>query len=166
MKGNHIIIPKSLQAEVLKQVHTRHQGLYKCNKHARRAVWWPKMTAQFEKIKNCWICCKYRRPHAEPLKSSPLPNLPWQKVATDLFIWKQNSYLLVIDYYSCYIEVAKLYLTTSDSVIEQLKEIFARHGIPQTIVSDNGPNVPHHSLENSQPNTGLNTLQVLVTCLK
>ena len=67
------------------------------------------------------------------------PNLPWQKVATDLFVWIQKSYLLVIDYYSCYIEVAKLYLTTSDSVIEQLKEIFARHGIPQTIVLDNGP---------------------------
>ena len=67
------------------------------------------------------------------------PNLPWQKVATDLFVWKQKCYLLVIDNYSHYIEVAKLYLTTSDSVIEQLKEIFARHGIPQTIVLDNGP---------------------------
>ena len=98
------------------------------------------MTAQIEeKVKNCWICCKYRRPHIEPIKSSSLPNLPWQKVATNAFVWKQKSYLLVIDYYFCYIEVAKLYSTTSDSVIEQLKEIFARHGIPQTIVSDNEP---------------------------
>ena len=122
MKGNCIIIPKSLQAEVLKQVHTGHQGLYKCKKRARRAVWWPRMTAQIEeKVKNCWICCKYRKPQVEPLKSSPLPNLPWLKVATGLFIWKQKSYLLVINYYSRYIEVAKLYLTTSHSVIEQLK---------------------------------------------
>ena len=66
-------------------------------------------------------------------------NLPWQKVATDIFIWKQNRYLLVIDYYSRYIEVTKLHSTTSDSVIEELKEIFARLGISQTIVMGNGP---------------------------
>ena len=65
--------------------------------------------------------------------------MPWQKVGTDLFVWKQKSYLLVIDYYSRYIEVTKLHLSTSGSVTEQLKVIFARHGITQIIVSDNGP---------------------------
>ena len=35
--------------------------------------------------------------------------------------------------------MAKLSSTTSRGVIEHLKSIFARHGIPQTVVSDNGP---------------------------
>ena len=73
-------------------------------------------------------------------------------------LWKQNSYLLFIDYYYCCIEVVKLiYSSTSDSVIECL---FARLGIPQIIVLDNGPNIPCLTLENSQPNTDLNALQV------
>ena len=44
-----------------------------------------------------------------------------------------------MDYYSLYIEVAKLTSTTSNAVIKHLKSIFSRHGLPQVVVSDNGP---------------------------
>ena len=49
------------------------------------------------------------------------------------------DYLLVVDYYSRYIEVAKLTSTSANSVITHLKSIFSRHGIPETVISDNGP---------------------------
>ena len=45
----------------------------------------------------------------------------------------------MIDYYSRYIEVAKLRATTSKAVIQHLKSIFSQHGIPETVFSDNGP---------------------------
>ena len=38
-----------------------------------------------------------------------------------------------------YIEVQSLTSTTSASIIRSLKSIFARHGIPMTMMSDNGP---------------------------
>ena len=41
--------------------------------------------------------------------------------------------------YSRYIEVAKLNSTTSKGVVQHLRSIFSRHGIPETIISDNGP---------------------------
>ena len=77
--------------------------------------------------------------HPEPLMPSPLPTRPWQKVGTDLFEWKKTDYVLVVDYYSRYIEIAKLTSSTAAGVIVHLKSIFARHGIPETVVSDNGP---------------------------
>ena len=77
--------------------------------------------------------------HSEPLLTSPLPDYPWQKVATDLFEWRNSSYVLVVDYYSRYIELAKLSSTTSSEVIKHLKSFFSRHGVPQIVVSDNGP---------------------------
>ena len=77
--------------------------------------------------------------HPEPLIPFPFPQRPWQRVGTDLFEWKKTDYLLVVDYYSRFIEIAKLTLTTAMGVISHLKSIFARHGIPEVVVLDNGP---------------------------
>ena len=48
-------------------------------------------------------------------------------------------YLVVIEYFYCYIEVADLTSTTSTTLKEKLKPIFARHGVPEIVVIDNGP---------------------------
>ena len=71
--------------------------------------------------------------------SSKLPKHPWERIATDLFELNKQPYLLLVDYYSCYPEVIKLNSTTSTSVITAMKSVFSRHGIPHTVVSDNGP---------------------------
>ena len=140
MRSNRIVIPKDLQQEVLLQLHSGHQGIHKCKERARCSVWWPGINMDIEEyIKKCRVCCQFQRPRFEPLCPSELPDTPWQKVGTDLFEWKQVSYLLVMDYYSRFIEIAKLSSTTSRGVINHLKSIFARHGIPQIVVSDNGP---------------------------
>ena len=78
---------------------------------------------------------------------SNLPDRPWQKVATDLFHLQKMDYLLVIDYFSRYIEIAKLSQTTSLEVVKHLKSIFARHGIPKIIMLDNGSQFSSHSFE-------------------
>ena len=52
---------------------------------------------------------------------------------------KGYTYLLVVDYYSRYIEVARLSCTTANEVILYTKSIFAIHGIPVVVMSDNGP---------------------------
>ena len=65
---------------------------------------------------------------------------PWQVVATDLFELKGIDYMIVIDYFSRYIEVAAMKKTTKSSeVIRALKSIFDGHGIPEQERSDNGP---------------------------
>ena len=69
-----------------------------------------------------------------------LPDRPWQKIGTDLFELKGKPYLLCIDYFSRFAEVTLLSKsTTSPDVITHLKSWFARHGIPDKAVSDNGP---------------------------
>ena len=87
----------------------------------------------------CLICCKHKKQNVEPLKPTPFPEYPWQRVATDLFEWKKTSYILVVDYCSRYTEIASLRTTNSNGVIQKLKTVFARHGIPECLVSDNGP---------------------------
>ena len=54
--------------------------------------------------------------------------------------WLNSTYLIVVhvDYYSRFIEVAKLDRTTAHKLIEQIKIILAHHGLPEEIMSDNG----------------------------
>lgn len=44
-----------------------------------------------------------------------------------------------MDYYSKYPEITKLNDTTSQGVITVMKSTFARHSIPDVVISDNGP---------------------------
>ena len=61
-------------------------------------------------IQNCGTCAKTSRNPIEPLIPTPTPEYPWQKVASDMFEWQKNSYLLVVDYFSRFIEVVKCML--------------------------------------------------------
>ena len=90
-------------------------------------------------MKGCSACCKVQNQRAKPLIPSTLPKLPWQKVGTDLFEWKKHTYLLIVDYYSRFIEISQLNRTTAEDVILHTKSIYARHGIPEVVVSENGP---------------------------
>ena len=92
-----------------------------------------------ELVTRCRECSMNATNRIEPLVASQLPQYPWQKVATDLFEFNKQNYVLVIDYYSQYIEVARLERTTSTAVINHMKSIFARHGLPDIVISDNGP---------------------------
>ena len=87
-------------------------------------------------VQKCFVCSQYRRQNAEPLIPTSFPDYPWQKVAADLFTWKNTNYLILVNYYSRYMEMSKLSSTTSTSVIQHIK---SRHGIPETFILDNGP---------------------------
>ena len=140
LRGSRIVIPTSLRVKILDQIHTGHQGISKCRQRAGQSVWWPGLSKQLEElVKNCEECGKHQIQRAEPLLPSRLPNLPWQKLGTDLFEWNKSTYLIIVDYYSRYIELSKLRNTSAEEVISQTKSIFARHGIPEELFSDNGP---------------------------
>lgn len=82
---------------------------------------------------------KQRQPRNQSLMPTSFPDRPWQRVAMDPFHTNGKCYLVVMDYYSRYIEIALLENQRPDIVILKSKSIFARHGIPETVVTDNGP---------------------------
>jgi len=75
----------------------------------------------------------------EPLIPHDVPKRPWHKLGIDLFYLRNENYLLLADYGSKFPIVKKLKTTSSREVINRLKEIFSEHGIPETLISDNGP---------------------------
>ena len=140
MRGSRVVIPSALRSSMLNKLHEGHQGIKKCRERAKHSMWWPGLSKQLEDaVKTCRECLKHTVPGPEPLQPSRLPQLPWQKVGTDLFEWNKSTYLLVVDYYSRWIEIARLSKLTSEEVIRHTRSIFARHGIPEVVISDNGP---------------------------
>ena len=88
----------------------------------------------------CQVCAEFQPNNPSmPMQSHEIPDRPWSRVATDLFSLKSKDYIVLVDYYSDYIEVSPLTDTTSSSIIKFLKVQFSRHGIPDVLVSDNGP---------------------------
>lgn len=128
--------------DVLDRIHEVHQGIAKCRKRARTSVWWPGLSKQLEEmVKKCPTCIKQHVNTAEPAILYELPDRPWQKAAADLFELKNQHHLLVIDYFCRYVEMAKLSRTTSPHIVVHLRSMFARHGIPDQLLSDNCPQI-------------------------
>lgn len=139
-KGQRLVIPKKLRKEMIEKVHYTHLGLEKCKNRAREILYWPTMNNEIENaIQNCKSCIKFKRANVkEPMIARDIPGGPWEVLGLDVFNYKDSEWLLVVDYYSKYIEVIKLENLMANTIIEKLKSIFARFGSPETIYSDNG----------------------------
>ena len=140
MMGSRLIIPSSMRLDILDKIHSGHQGIRKCRERAKDSVWWPGLSKQIEDmVTTCTICCKERKNRAEPMIESNFPERPWQKVASDLFHWRGTEYIIAVDYFSRFFEMSPLKITDSEAIVSHLKSFFARHGIPETFITDNGP---------------------------
>ena len=130
-----------MRQEILDRIHDGHPGIVKSRERANMSVWWPGLSGEIsttvERCNHCRIGRSTQR--SEPLVTTPLSKPAWSHIAADLCELNGKKYLVVIDYYSRYLEIAQLQTTTSRVVITQLKEMFARWGICDKITTDNGP---------------------------
>lgn len=140
-KANRIIIPKSLRGDILDKLHYNHLGIDKTIARSQELVFWPFITSDItNKVKSCTTCMQFQNSQVkESIIERELPSRPWQTLGVDLFELKGNTYLLVVDYFSKYPELALLNSSPTFQVVQELKAIFSRHGKPDIIFSDNGP---------------------------
>lgn len=93
-----------------------------------------------EVVEKCPICALNSRSNSkEPLVETETPSRPWSIISADLFDYKGHPYLLCVDHFSKWPEFAKFENQTSGNTILHLKSIFSRNGIPDKLISDNGP---------------------------
>ena len=139
-KSMRIVVPPSLRTYALDLIHKSHMGIVKCKQRGREVFFWPNMNAEIEqKVRNCELCAAIgNKQPAEPLKYTLLPNHPFAEIAADIFEFESVNYLVTVDYYSSFIQTAKLNSLRSFTVIEALKQSFSVHGIPNKIRTDCG----------------------------
>ena len=140
--GVRVVVPPQLWAKVVEEIHKGYPGIGQMKSFTRSYVWWPRMYADLEnKVKHCLICQRSRKkPSKVPMQPWDWPEKPWSCIHVDHagpILGK--TLLVIVDVYSKWIEVHIVPSTTSLAAIEKLRVTFATHGLPETLVSDDGP---------------------------
>ena len=84
----------------------------------------------------------------DPIRSTSLADGPWQELAIELMgpLPSGHSLLVIVNYYSRFYEFEVMQSTTTERIIDCLADTFCRHGLPNTIRSDNGPQFKSNEL--------------------
>jgi transposase InsO family protein len=139
LRGHRLVVPEALHKQMLDRIHDGHQGIVKCSRRARESVWWPGINQQIKQlVEKCATCIKHQKIHHQPLKPTELPDGPWMEVGSDVFEFKGKAYVLIVDYYSRWVEVFEIKELTAKTVVAKMKNAFARFGVPVKVRSDNG----------------------------
>lgn len=109
---------------------------------ARTLFWWPGVDGEIDDLASACIPCV----QAQPMPSRNVP-VSWPETGTR---WSRlhidyagpvdgRMLLIIVDSHTKWIEAIPVRSSTTEITIGRLRELFARFGLPRTIVSDNGP---------------------------
>eukprot|EP00731_Ephydatia_muelleri_P000822 Em0001g822a len=139
--GHRVVIPPAGREAVMRTLHDAHPGITRMKGLARSFVWWPGIDADLEgKVKGCQACQKHgKAPAVAPLHPWEWPARPWSRLHLDFagpFLGKM--FMVVVDAHSKLLDVAVVTTPSSQQAIKILRNLFATHGLPEMVVSDNG----------------------------
>ena len=140
MYKDRVVIPPSLQAEVLDSLHSAHQGVTSMLARAEASVYWPGITTDItNKRASCHQCSRMApsQPAAPPYPLT-VPDYPFQCVCADFFSYRGIHYLVVVDRYSNW-PIVERSTDGAAGLISCLRRTFITFGIPDELSSDGGP---------------------------
>ena len=111
-------------------------------------MYWPGLYEELKHlVTNCTTCLKFSAQKPTCLSNRQyagheIPVHPWSKLASDIFHFEGDSYLLIVDYTSRFPIIQKLSSMTGKAIAHHMRAIFAKYGWPDTLVTYNGPATP------------------------
>ena len=156
--GSRVVVPPKGRTDVLNLLHDTHPGMSRMKSLARGHVWWPGIDKEIEeKAKKCSTCQVHQRtPQRVPLHPWEWPHRPWSRIHIDYagpFMGKM--FLLIIDAHSKWLDIHITNSCNTQSTVEKLRMTFANHGLPEMVVSDNGPAFVSKEFEEFMKNNGI-----------
>ena len=144
LRGERMVIPKELQADVLALAHEGHPGMVPMLRQLRQDVWWPVMTKMInEYVATCSVGCgaSVARNATPPMTIRETPEKPWEQLACDFKgpIGGKYYFHVTIDLFTRWPEVDVITSTSMKKLYPALLRTFGQHGYPASITHDNGP---------------------------
>jgi len=151
MRETRMLIPEKLRTQTLACAHECHQGIVRTKQRLSDTVWWPKIDQEVEKLVSSCHACQVvgKLPPPEPMDISELPDKPWQVLLMDICgpLPTGESVFAIVDYYSRWTNAVIMTKTETKNIINVMSTIFATHGVPEIVVSDNGRNLCSAEME-------------------
>lgn len=127
-----------------------HLGIRKTLEIIRRRYWWKGMKRDISAyIASCDICQKNKKIHQLPLGKLmplPIPDKNWQHVSMDFIVKLPksstfDSILVVVDRRSkqSHFIPCNETITAEGTAMLVFNHVICKHGLPQTVISDRGP---------------------------
>ena len=140
-KGRRLIIPSNMEKEVTLALHSAHQGADTMLMRARDVLYWLHMQTELQATADMCVPCQLNKPanRREPLLTHEVPAQQFSKVGTDVMYYKGVPYMILVDYMSDFIEVARLKDGAASTVIDACKEVFAHHRIYPSVTQRQCP---------------------------
>ena len=144
LRCRQIVIPQKLQKQVIIAAHNLgHFGVTRTKQMLRAKYWFPRLNSMVEDVvTRCYQCqISTTDSKQEPVKPSAIPETAWHKLS----VYFGGSYpdghynLVVIDKRTRFPVVEQTTSTSCKVTSDRLRKIFATHGIPERLESDNGP---------------------------
>lgn len=140
MKGEKMIIPRSLEQQVLDLAHQGHPGQARMKMRLRKKVWFPRLESKVARfVGSCKGCIMVAMPDCPPpMNPKTFPDYPYEDVVMDYKQVGAEMLLVIIDYYSRYAYYEIVRPATAVETAIALQKVFGLFGIPKTIQCDNG----------------------------
>ena len=146
MYKKRLVIPKALRSNLLKTLHSAHQGVEGMKARASGSVYWPGLNEAIrQKRENCQICNTVAPSQPrEPIQLIPPAEYPFQQICMDAFELANpqgitRHYLALVDRYSGWLEIFHIRCHPQcKHVVSGLRSVFSTYGVPETFYSDGG----------------------------
>lgn len=139
--NERLVIPFSLKKTVLKILHANHAGIVRMKQMARLRVFWEGLNSDIERfVRECEPCQLLMKDNADKEYGKwAVTTYPFERIHLDFFYFQGNTFLILVDAFSRWMDVKRMTRTNAEKLIQTLMEVFVLFGYPRELVTDNGP---------------------------
>ena len=139
-RGDLLVPPSVLRPRMIEAVHNDvHGGVTATRNRLKLEAWWPGYCDDVERfVGKCARCNELKPAPQRHLHTWPEESEPWARVHIDHgHVPNIGLILILVDANSGWPEVVRVPDRRAETVKRVLRLIFARNGVPRTLVSDN-----------------------------
>ncbi len=139
--GRRVVVPAKFRERLLAELHDGHPGIVRMKACARNYLWYPGIDSDIEDcVSSCESCAAVQKsPPVAPLHPWRPSGQTWERIHIDFAEFQGLYYLIIVCANTKWLEAVMMQSITTAKTIRALRSKFAQFGIPDEIVSDNGP---------------------------